>query len=202
MLNKHISIHEEVKRVISNLHLRGYDTAVVAGGYLRDLYFGIPFSDIDVFIHDKHENMDEDDIINLFELKDVLDENGDIVERLGDSDPNGSCFGRHNHLISVFNIWKNQLPFQAVLLNKPPQEYINNYFDTGINMCFYDGKRIRYTPEFMHDVDNKIITVRGIQEPYELHKCVTLHVPRLLKKFPKFDVRIDIDSIMGFKQVF
>ena len=48
-----------------------YEGAILAGGYLRDMYFGIQSKDADIFIDGQGQHFNESKIRNLFELKDT-----------------------------------------------------------------------------------------------------------------------------------
>jgi hypothetical protein len=196
-MNNKIKIDNEVKNVMQMI-IREHPTALVAGGYLRDLYCGAIPTDVDIFIQENNSVLNISRIDKLFDLN---HNSGDSIRLLQPKNPKGSCAGR-NHIVNVYDIYKDGINFQAIILNKSPQEYVNNHFDTGINMCYYDGNLVRFTPEFMSDFNNKTVTIRGVQTPIELYLSVTRHVPKILQKYPTFDVRVDVESVQGFKQVF
>jgi hypothetical protein len=184
----------------------GLESAVIAGGALRDSYFGNPYKDVDIFVH-------QDDLLAASEVWSVVSDeqppadNEKFWQALCDrtgmhwperSSPSSRAYERNN----VNTVWKmeqNQShhSVEFIVLDCNPIHYIDKYFDVGICKTWFDGKRVHYSKDFMHDAHNQQLTVCGRMDKHERKHCESHYLPRLQKKFPNHSVVYDLSRIEG-----
>lgn len=214
---KHISYLKE-------LQMAGYKQAVIAGGAVRDCYFDREPADIDIYIPDrsiiKNANIPDDLCFATNDtptnaMLDLL--NAETMVKF-----TTYSYCSSPHIECVWNVWvrpddykktekdpaadpwsdpqivrsRNSDPadYQIIVTNMAPLEYITNYFDAGICICWHDGIKSTYTPQFLHDVNNKKITVCGKLTGPELERTLLKHVKKLKDKFPDHTVDVDLTN--------
>jgi len=169
-----------------------FPSAVLAGRFLRDLAWGIPPRDIDIFINTSEGS--------------VSDELGPLCRALGAS-PSSRCSLSYSgaspecgdaYLLERFR----KLPINLIEITLPDptasfEEFVRRRMDFGACQITYDGLLIRMTEYANRDLRNRTFTlVRA--ESYE-------GVQRSLKRAEKFRARMpemafelaDADAFLG-----
>lgn len=195
-----INRYDEVVRTLRLIQEAGFQSAVIAGGAVRDIYFDLMFKDIDVFVWDPRKS--NESVPNIAHPKNGSEELQNIL-RLNPTKSRGysdelhwvkqNYTGDHTggRVSNIWNVVKNFIPYQIILTLKPPVDFVNNHFDLGICKAYCDGTKFRYTPDFMRDAQNKCFTVvaKDMTEPefiYTMHH----HIPAIQHKYPGFSTRI------------
>lgn len=170
--------------------------AVLAGGAIRDDYMGRfdEIKDFDIFIHDLMYEPDQIEEI----IKKVFPKN-DLAEQLFDSDyltleeqqdQEGDVKpGSHLHIGDVWEVDEDNLTYQLIFTKAPPVEHVEKYFDIGFCKGYCDGRKLRYTDDFLRDVWNKTLTIVGDDMTEEqVNYSVDVHAQNILKKYDGFRV--------------
>jgi hypothetical protein len=170
-----------------------FPSAIIAGGYLRDLYFGKDYSDVDIFVRRpsgiSSQKQLESTIHSIFDNEAMVE----VVfnKRVSNQDPYGNSAYYHRlHIEGLVDVYHHGSKFQIVILDKQPIEYVTKYFDVGICQCYFDGTRIHYTDNFITDAVNRTITICGDLSYEEFHYCLNNHIPRIQWKYGDFAVKI------------
>ena len=156
-----LSKSSEAIQVLTLLHQAGFESAVIAGGYIRDLYYEKDYKHIDIFVWDPDHSTERVPTQNNTKINRLLNWIG--VLNLTDYDTIEEVFGTYQatagKITRVFDIKKHHLPFQIILTRKPPVEFIKHHFNFGLCKCYCDGTKITYLPDFITDATNKTLTV-------------------------------------------
>jgi hypothetical protein len=163
--------------------------AILAGGAIRDVYHNKNVKDYDLFVSGNttldvykdsfwekqfslgNELHVDDSITNLSDLSDSED---------------ASCEGT-THVDTVWEVNKNGSLYNVIILNANPTEYINRFFDIGICKTYSDGRRIRFTSDFMHDSRNHLLTIvsESMSQP-DFNRMMDRHVAAVKLKYPGY----------------
>lgn len=209
---------------LKELQKAGYKSAVIAGGAVRDCYFDRDPADIDVYIPDrrilKYSNIPSDlcfvtneeptqamlDLCNAHTMVKYTTYNyckSPLIECVWNVYVNkpttpipAPAFTGDFQLVE--SMPDHSADYQIVVTNIPVLEYINDYFDAGICICWHDGIKATYSPQFMHDANNKKITVCGKLTGPELERALKKHVAKLKSKFPNHTVDVDLTNFYNF----
>jgi hypothetical protein len=138
--------------------------AVIAGGYARDTYLGLPTKDIDVWLHsDKHVDLAAELLEDAFRdagMRATLVEAKDtcMYDRL----INGSS-DKMLRTVGLIKLIVEDAPVDVLLYHEPLDENLDNLllsFDVGICRAAInaDGAR-KFHSTFSDDVRNKTLTV-------------------------------------------
>ena len=185
-------IPQDVVNTLHILHANGFPDAIIAGGILRDGYFNQMFKDVDIFIHrvSYRNKVNEDTWIDALELN------------IGNQyDPKYlKDFVRRDHaqypspdttITAMWDVLKNLIPYQIILTKIPPIEYVEQKFDFGLCKVYYDGTKVRFLPDFMHDARNQTLTLVGQNmSQEEVEYSMNEHLDRIQYKYPNFRVKV------------
>jgi len=159
-------------------------SAIIAGGCLRDQYHGKPINDIDIYVPCSAKNVyDEKYWIDKFNL---------LAEDLFNSDyatllepDRGGDYTVKNYIEDVWEISKDDLKYNIILVEGVnPKEYVTRFFDIGLCKVWCDGKRIRYSSDFMYDSRYKKLTIvtENISQE-EFNYMMANHIKKLKTKY-------------------
>jgi len=172
-------------------------SSIIAGGFVRDTELGVGFKDIDVYIPGASSRLTQRKLDKLGAYRTSGDYSGSNIYtyQIKDSDIN----------LVVVKDARNQ---------EDLHNYVRRTFDVGLCMCWInlnDGSTY-LTPEFIEDRDHKTLTIYYSniyaesfgpcirlptmifdKDPGVLLRVLDEHVPRLLKKYPDYGVRINYD---------
>ncbi len=144
----------------------------VAGGYLRDQYYGVPQKDIDIFVSSDFDKKKlTNQILTEWTLTEDVDSQSEITYDLKDVD------------FSVLNLsHPTNLPLQIVISEdfKNVQSVLES-FNFGFCQVVFDGSNMLITDEFWQDAANDTITYLLKTKPSAASKT---HARRLTVKYP------------------
>lgn len=197
-----ISKNEEMFVTLNLLQEAGFKSAVIAGGAIRDLKFGIIPRDIDIFLLDPRigGGLREDSPVSIITdydrddvLADILNLRQNKLQYARDSidrKAGKEYYKGHNHITSVVDVIKGCTPFQLIFLDKDPIEFVEDNFDFGLCKCYCDGNKIRYTPDFMRDLRDERLTLVAKNMSDAQYRSMVNHYRKLSEKFPKHKFRV------------
>lgn len=204
-MQPNIRKHDEVVRVLHQIQAAGFTSAIIAGGAIRDLYFDIMPTDIDIFVWDpaySSENTSHDarhpDRGPSF-WKSVMKLNNfssdyyaaDRVTRNYHTTSGGYDQMLSQKFDVVWNVMKNYVPYQIILTHEKPTIHVKKHFDIGLCKAYCDGRKLRYTADFMYDMKNKQATVVAQEMTQsEFDHTMNHHIPKLSAKFPGYTLAI------------
>ena len=161
--------------------------SIIAGGYYRDVYNDVPYSDVDIYVEFKYDEFKSTNTSawrDLLKLKVDDFRSADEIHVLGDEDETYDV-GNDSRIIEVFGLVKSEVRYNIIVVEGEPVDYVQNAFDFNICKNWCDGKRIRFPKEFMADVENKTITFcdRNMSLT-EFSHSMNVHLPKLKQKYP------------------
>lgn len=170
--------------------------AVLAGGAIRDDYMGKfdEIKDFDIFIHDMTLEPEQVTkiIAKVFPRNDLMDQlfDSDYLTLEEQQDLQGDVKpGSHLHIGDVWEVDEENLTYQLIFTKSAPIEHVNKYFDIGFCKGYCDGKKIRYTDDFLQDVWNKTLTIVGDDMTVEqVEYSVHVHADAIQWKYDDFRV--------------
>lgn len=166
--------------------------AIIAGGYFRDRFNEVPFNDIDIYLKQPvnptsmgvHEVHDANFWAEFFDLKEDSWHSMDTISNISNTDEEYNVSHNRN-LITVFEMIKNELRYNILIIDIDPVTYVNKMFDFNICKAYCDGKKITYTKEFMSDITHKNITFSNKKtSTTNFAHAVQIHLPKLQTKYP------------------
>ena len=181
------SIPDSWKQVLETIQ-RQCPSAVIAGGALRDLHFGKPVKDIDVFI-----------------AAGGIDEAEGLFKLLGGKPPKSRDYGLQDidgqpavypesmrEVILVEDYPKKLnptgIPVQLIFVNWQTASIIER-FDMGICRISFDGIQVKHDRWFTEASEEKVLNIVRCQHKNALGASIGRYV-RLLKKYPDFELRL------------
>lgn len=133
-------------------------SAIIAGGALRDQYHDIKINDIDIYVPNVGEEIySEKYWKQLFNLKIGKLFSADRIKMMSADSEEG--YIDKNFICDVWEITKNRIDYNIIVVDIPPIEYVNKYFDIGLCKAYCDGIKIHFTADFMHDSKFKHLTI-------------------------------------------
>ena len=173
---------------------------ILAGGAIRDDFMGLTndISDYDYFIENPCKLLKEPTQKNFNTLVEKI-----ILTAFPQADSFSQLFdtayltpeeqsaagnitkGSHAHIVSVWEIEDSWQVHQLIFTSVDPIIHVNKYFDIGFCKAYCDGKKIRYTEDFLRDVKNKTMTIVGDDLTKEQ---VYYHADKILDKYYDFTV--------------
>lgn len=185
-MSLHIYKHDEIVRTLHLIQKAGFDNAIIAGGAVRDLYFDEMPRDIDIFVQAEvgcpnilHPEKGFNLIAKMMRLRFGVGYASDSVARVFDGSGKGM-----NGVTGILNVMKNYIPYQLVILNMDPVKFVEDRFDIGLCKAYCDGTKFRFTPDFMHDAQNKLMTICAKDMTQsEFDYTMNTHIPRIKHKF-------------------
>jgi hypothetical protein len=201
---------------VRSLQSLGFSSTIVAGGAPRDLYHNKQIKDIDFFLMDplvSTERIDWNSLPNREQSLKMsppmfipytlgLDIKNCVV---GTDSAQGfnwilskvdfernSSYSYGKEFTWITQIWNLNIiyhvPLQFIFTNKNPTLMVEENFDIGMCVCYFDGQKIRYSDEFITDATQRQLTVRGQLTTGQIHKALNDHIPRLQRKYPGYTI--------------
>lgn len=185
----------------------GFKSAVIAGGAVRDLYFEQFFRDVDIFVWDP--NFSDEDTnqfkvnqtgsltswVDLLQLKLPISAyraptlSDDFIKRLYKEDE--TYVSSDGKIIAVYDALRSLIPIQLIYTRIPPIDHVNKFFNLGLCKAYFDGRKFRFTPDFMHDARHKQFSIVGQDmTQQEWKRTIEEHIPRLSSRFPGYQTRV------------
>lgn len=184
-----------------------FPQTIIAGGYYRDIYHNIPFSDVDIFIGTEQFTIPLADGSPLYKYSDFytvefwasifnIDDTTNThsfycCDYIDDVTSNSEYYEDEN-IDAVFELLHNQIKYNLILLpDIEPIKFITDQFDFGICKIYGDGTKVTLTNEFMHDSRYKTLTLTDNKLSFETFcRSMRKHLKKLRKKFPGYTVSI------------
>ncbi len=171
--------------------------AIIAGGYYRDLYHNIPYSDVDIFINTNNYNLSPGGHKIPWTERDFYDSDfWEYLLCLNDDDYIDNVTSEEEYdednIVSVFELCIKSIKYNIILLdNYDPIEYVNEQFDFDICKVYGDGTKVSLSKEFMRDSKHKTITFTEKDVTFEFF-CHSMggHLKKLKQKFKGFTVQV------------
>jgi len=161
--------------------------AIIAGGAIRDLCHEKTVKDIDIYVPydalckgSTYGPADSEFWEKIF----ILDFNEDYIENVNGED----SYEGKNHISTVFEIKADGVLYNIIMVDKPPINYVMEYFDIGLCKAYFDGKRFHLSADFMHDSKNGTLTITANKniKQCEFDHMYKWHIQKLQKKYPNF----------------
>lgn len=184
--------------------IASYPSAIIGGGAIRDIFFRTPPNDIDIFYNIKTPNRTGfSELVKMGIISKTPDNLQSLYADLFQLDTSSPGVydevyldtftvkkGKYarNRIHSIQTIMKEGRVYQFIGLDMDPVAYAHKHFDTGICMCYCDGRKFHYSNEFLRDATNRTITICGNMTKSEYNYSQRVHIPKLQRKFPDFKV--------------
>jgi len=179
-------MEQQVLHVLVLLHKAGYESAIIAGGAIRDAHGHKPIKDIDIFIHTPSISRDSAMYVTIGSLSRILElKPSDAI--IQNPAPDNYADDPEHIIAELFDVGKNDIDFQLIFLTIPPIEYVNDWFDIGLCKAYYDGTRVHYTSDYVTDATNKTLTIVG--KHLNTGPAIDERIKRLQLKYPEYVVK-------------
>lgn len=163
----------------------GFTSAIIAGGAIRDDFMEKEITDYDYFLQDPSCSV---------ELSSVPTFNEETVftKIFGTKDFEVVLDGTYgNNINKVFELRGDYGVYQLIYTQIAPIQHVEKYFDIGFCKAYCDGKKIRYTQDFLEDYRNKTFTIVGEDMTQtQFDYSLDYHVEKLHWKYPSYPIRI------------
>lgn len=158
-----------------------FPDAVIAGGCLRDLYHGVEFKDIDIFV----PNADKPDIQQA--LDEYRKDHSFCVTRNIKAKKDYQQWAAVSQEIeNVFTMKIGNLSIDVIGTSVSPDKVIER-FDYGICQIQYDGFNVRHSDWFKHDVMNQKFTLIRCDKQEDWDRAMKRY-QKLLLKYPGYEL--------------
>lgn len=192
------AVSEPIKKLRLLKHFIPERTPYLAGGACRDDYMdkADEISDYDIFIEDVTSLFGEDNADTIEKiLENVFPQHDDITQLFdseyltiqeqhdtwGDVKP-----GPNSQILGVWEVEEDYTQYQIIFTMEKPERHINQYFDIGFCKAFCDGKKIRYTDDFLRDAKNRTLTIVGDDMTKEqVEYAVDHHCDKIMWKYDR-----------------
>lgn len=177
-------------------------TAIIAGGYHRDMFTGVDYNDIDIYL-ELGNNLSIGSAEywkNLFNLKIDDFRSMDSIKELSETDEEYDV-PNNNNIVTVFEMIKSELKYNLIIVNIDPIDYVEEYFDFGICKTYCDGTKISFTKDFMSDVENKTFTLTARKlSVANFNHVMSVHYEKLKHKYPNHKLIVPERHVAAYKQ--
>lgn len=212
-IQNQIDISMEILKEIRTV----YPYSIISGGAPRDWYMGNLSKDTDIYILQTQNNQVSieklEEIINLKiadkkESNDSLKVNNNydiFINELKDFRKETvavrtvlkTTYKDHNFDLIVMH---TNIPDNKLDIHKT-HDYMCSTFDFGLCMISYDGQFI-ISDKFMSDYQNKFLTIylENMVSPHILFHVMKKHLPKMCRKFPEYQVKLEMND--KFKAIF
>ena len=170
-----MQIPSEWKEVLSKVQ-SVFPGAVIAGGALRDLHYGTPIKDVDIFcpVDQCPDGLFDAPLSSVFGYDLLLHKS--------------SCYGRNDipdadrTIYAIYGLNNHEYDYDIIVA--APLECQIKTFDLSICQISFDGSRIKTSEEYDRTREDKVIRVLNINRTDRQRN----RVERMLVKFPDFAV--------------
>jgi hypothetical protein len=181
---------------LRKLQAVGYESAIIAGGAIRDTYLKRKITDIDIFIqYPNYSNetidreyrhlTDEQPVDRIFAGADSISTAFDRSFDKGVGEPYAYSSVSNVH---VKNIMKDGVKYQFILTVKPPIQCVTEDFYLDLSRCYCDGRKLRYTQEFLKDAHNNTLTIAGSMNKEQYRYGLMHYLKKMKRKFPDYRI--------------
>lgn len=195
-----INIPQRIIDALKNIQIEIPDAAI-AGGFLRDIYFGKQYKDIDIFI--PHVSNISDVLFGKMEEfkyePTVVSTNFYATEMHGASYMPQTEVTRVWNLEQIYLTWEDKQraynlnindQFQIIMLAEglALKDRIHGY-DFGVCQIYFDGNDCWATDAFMKDAENKTFTLTFCEDEEQFARSMR-RWNRLTSRYSEFDLII------------
>lgn len=185
----HPKMYSDEITTLQMIRDKGFETAIIAGGYLRDTYHEKRVTDIDIYLEWRDARADapravheHDDWITYWQR--VFNED---VEVWSAYSKYGTDEARQEGILAVWDVFSHKGMFNIIMLNTDPIQFVEETFDFGICKAYTDGNKVHYSKEFIADSRNNTITLVAKNISTEqLAYSMKTHLPRIQAKYPGY----------------
>lgn len=191
--------YQEVLNVLLRFQGAGFESAIIAGGFWRDVVHGIEPRDIDLFIADpwlgledtqRHlatSDCEKDNGISKEALASIV---GVDVECVVDNIEMDTADNYDLGVMQVWTVLKDGMEIQVISTTQVPVDHVNINFDIGLCRIYHDGNKLVLTDEFLVDAFNQTLTVYGeYMSETQYRYTRETHIPRFQDKYPNHEIR-------------
>ncbi len=179
---------KEPIRILRRIKSQVTQTAIIAGGYYRDIYNDVKYNDVDIYLRGAYDEFNTDYWKNLFELKTHGLGLTDSIAKLSETDEEYDVENNAD-IIEVYGMIKNEINYNLIIVACNPIQYVHERFDFGICKVYCDGNKIRFTQAFMEDVNNKTLTFSDCDfTKSNFNHAMHVHLSKLKEKYPEHTV--------------
>lgn len=210
-MNPLIKRTDHMIQTLQLIHNAGHDSAIIAGGAIRDAYHGVIESDIDIFIMHPSvfpQGSAKPDCMpaQQFSHNDWKDYWSRVLRlrttQFGPSDSASAAFSVYaadtdlehmpsQEILAVWNVFRGLNMYQIIFLNMDPVAYVNDKFDFGLCKAYCDGHKVHFTRDFMHDSHNRKISMVGKDlTTAQVKYALDHHWPRIQEKYPGYSLHV------------
>jgi len=193
-----------------------HPSAIIAGGALRDTICDNQVKDVDIFIQDHGQAINDLSIAELFgiecvakstassrdrivlmhdikQLKTIAAKNytAKVDSRYVTQEGSGHQALVESFINYIYDVYYNGVNYQLIFVECDPVEMVHKDFDFGICKVYFDGTTLTVTDEFWYDYENKQLTIAGSLSSSQMIHTMYVHRPNMVKKFPNWKVVID-----------
>lgn len=193
--------HDYMRSALHLMHKSGHDSAIIAGGAIRDMFHGVEISDVDIFVQYKtlpdtpkrsfnHDEWNEY-WRDVFQLGSKFFSTVQWVYSPYTHPDDEDHVPEGHHVSAVWDVISEGISYQIIMLNIDPVTYVEQQFDFGICRAYFDGSRVRYSREFVRDSRNRTITlVCDTLTDAQVRYAITNHLSKILAKYPGYRLEI------------
>jgi len=194
-------------QTLRNIQNAGFSSAIIAGGFVRDLYLYSLHRDIDIYLWDpKFSN--ERGVDSSRYVEDILKEALGFNETPNTTNTTpkeyfvelGKQYGYvgfdaeedlhiNREIVTVYEALKNYNAYQLILTKIPPIQFVEQNFDVELSKAYCDGTRIRYTSGFIRDATNQTITISGKYSNKNEYGFAIEYAQKIAERFPHFTIQ-------------
>jgi len=195
-----MQIDKEIIQTLRLIQQHGFRSAVIAGGAIRDTYFNQLPRDVDIFVYDPGLSgeeimypytgtVDSNFLTQCFRLDRTSNPRRASSDRVTRASNSICSYGSLHGVTSVWDVMKDCVPYQFITLSAPPIDWVNQSFDFGLCKAYYDGEKIRFTSDFMFDMQHKQLTIVGKTLTLgQMVHAIDVHAPRIQTRYPAYTV--------------
>lgn len=177
-------------------------TAVLAGGFLRDIDNGVQPKDMDIFMESPAGNMDA----TVAQADAIMKAFGHEYVRLGIHQGNQEDYPTHMTVFESTKWPEDSLPLNLIYTTRnQPHDLM---FDLGLcNIYMWTPGRIDRSREYIKDKEDRVIGIRSVKdswlharEPLDFDRSfarLVNHFQRVQAKFPDFRLALDYSLVVN-----
>lgn len=167
------------------------ENAFIAGGFVRDIYHGKPFKDIDIFI-------DYTKVSKLYTEIALKETFGNDIKLEAYDFERGDDYKNAEHIDKIFRVVGAPIPIDVIAVGKPKPTILDiiSDFDLSINQCVLNGiydayvntsKTVSYSTEYGVPNKDRIDKLKAKYEELDWSKVLPKAevLPKAKVNFPK-----------------
>lgn len=173
--------------------------AVIAGGSVRDMFFGLPYNDVDIFYYNGSQpknvsycQLVDEVIPKIFNL--TSRDNFKNLTSGNIFDNPGSHQGHGVHRV-VQLIKENGTKYQFISVEAPVEKHIKQLFDLGCVKVYHDGLKLHRMKEFDEFQKTKLIEL-FVSDPSTVSQSTIARVKKIENRYGPLGFKVG-ESLLG-----